>query len=357
MTNYLLAGGGTAGHVNPLLALAEEIRRTEPQAKIVILGTKEGLEAQLVPERQFRLEFIERLPFPRRLSRYALTFPFKYRSAVAKISEIIRSEKIDVLVGFGGYVSAPAYDAARKIKLPFVIHEANALPGLANRRAANHASAIASTFANTRLPGAVQTGMPLRPELVHTLENANKQDARKHFGLDPDKVTLLVTGGSLGAKRINETIWKSRKQLYLAGVQVLHIVGNRSDMEPLNENNYFRIKYCDRMDLAIASADLAVSRSGAATVCEFAAFGLPSVLVPYAVGNGEQSLNAQSLVNAGGAVRVLDSNFDPGYVSAELIPLVSDSRNLKKMSEAAKSVAILDGTLRLLALVKSVLKR
>jgi UDP-N-acetylglucosamine--N-acetylmuramyl-(pentapeptide) pyrophosphoryl-undecaprenol N-acetylglucosamine transferase len=357
LTNYLLAGGGTAGHVNPLLALAEEIRRLEPESKIVVIGTAEGLESNLVPERGFRLEIIERLPFPRKLSGYALTFPFRYRQAVSKIRQLILTEKIDVLVGFGGYVSAPAYDAAKRTNLPYVIHEANALPGLANRRAARSAAAVATTFANTQLPGAVQTGMPLRPELESSLTAVNRAQARKELGLDPEMVTLLVTGGSLGAKRINETVWKSRKQLLLAGVQVLHIVGNRSDMEPLQEKNYLRLKYCERMDLAIASADLAVSRAGAATVCEFAAFGLPALFVPYPVGNGEQALNAKSLVDAGGAVMVRDADFDPGYVSAELIPLISDSRKLKKMSEAAKAGAILDATARLLSLVKSVLKR
>ena len=357
MTNYLLAGGGTAGHVNPLLALAEEIRRIEPTSKIVVVGTTEGLESSLVPERGFRLEIIDRLPFPRKISAYAVTFPLRYRSAVAKICQLIVSEKIDVLVGFGGYVSAPAYDAAKKLKLPFVIHEANALPGLANRRAARNATAVAVTFSNTQLPGAVLTGMPLRRELEASLAKSNRAQARKQLGLDPEMVTLLVTGGSLGAKRINETVWKSRKQLLLAGVQVLHIVGNRSDMEPLHENNYLRIKYAERMDLAIASADLAVSRAGAATVCEFAALGLPALFVPYPVGNGEQALNAKSIVDAGGAVMVRDADFDPGYVSAELIPLISDSRKLKRMSDAAKEGAIVDATARLFALVKSVLKR
>jgi UDP-N-acetylglucosamine--N-acetylmuramyl-(pentapeptide) pyrophosphoryl-undecaprenol N-acetylglucosamine transferase len=357
LTNYLLAGGGTAGHVNPLLALAEHIRSHEPKSKIVVLGTREGLEATLVPDRGFDLEFIERLPFPRKLSRYALTFPLRYRAAVKRIQDLIKSEKIDVLVGFGGYVSAPAYEAASKSSLPYVIHEANALPGMANKRAARKAAAVAVTFEGTPLAGSVLTGMPLRPEIESLLEISDKKIARKHFGLDPDMVTLLVTGGSLGAKRINDTIDKSRKQLQLAGVQVLHILGSRSDLEPMREKNYQRIAYCDRMDFAIAAADLAVARAGAATVSEFAAFGLPAVFVPYPVGNGEQTLNAQSMVKGGGAVLVADADFDPSYVSADLIPLISDSRNLKRMGKLALETSIKDGTARLYRLVKSVLKR
>lgn len=357
MTTYLLAGGGTAGHVNPLLALAEHIRSNEPKSRIIVLGTREGLEANLVPDRGFRIEFIERLPFPRKLSKYALTFPFRYRAAVTDIRELMSAEKIDVLIGFGGYVSAPAYEAARKASIPYVVHEANALPGLANKRAARKAAAVAVTFEGTPLAGGVLTGMPLRPEIESLLEISDKKVARKHFGLDPDTVTLLVTGGSLGAKRINDTIEKSRKQLQLAGVQVLHILGSRSDLEPVREKNYQRIAYCDRMDFAIAAADLAVARAGAATVSEFGAFGLPAVFVPYPVGNGEQTLNAQTMVTNGGAVIVADADFDPSYVSTELIPLISDSRNLKRMGKLAHESSIKDGTARLYRLVKSVLKR
>ena len=357
MTHYLLAGGGTAGHVNPLLALADHIRANEPGAQITVLGTEEGLESQLVPQRGFRLEKIQRLPFPRKPSLYALKFPFLYRISVAAVRRLISSEKVDVVVGFGGYVSAPAYDAARAEGVPYVIHEANALPGLSNRRAARRAAAVAITFESTKLPNAVLTGMPLRSEIRSTISSHDKAKARAHFGLDPDIVTLLVTGGSLGAKKLNDTIYKSRKQLLLAGIQVLHILGNRSDIEPGHDKNYLRLQYCDRMDLAIACADFAVSRAGAATVSEFAAFGLPAVYVPYAVGNGEQALNAEALVAAGGGVLVHDSDFTTSFVSSDLIPLVSDSRGMKTMSEAAKSMAITDGTERLYSLVKSVLKR
>ncbi|MBN9612076.1 MAG: glycosyltransferase, partial [Actinobacteria bacterium] len=130
MTAYLLAGGGTAGHVNPLLALADHIREVEADAEIVVLGTREGLEARLVPERGYELQTIARLPFPRRPSGYALTFPARYRRAVGEVRELIRSRGIDTVVGFGGYASAPAYRAARLEGVPYVIHEANARPGL-----------------------------------------------------------------------------------------------------------------------------------------------------------------------------------------------------------------------------------
>ena len=148
MTKYLLAGGGTAGHVNPLLALAEYIRQHDPEAKILTLGTVEGLESRLVPERGFELRTIARLPFPRKLNVYALRFPMLFARAVNQVEQLIREERIDVVVGFGGYASAPAYEAARKTRTPIVVHEANALPGMANRRAAKYASATGVAFEN-----------------------------------------------------------------------------------------------------------------------------------------------------------------------------------------------------------------
>jgi UDP-N-acetylglucosamine--N-acetylmuramyl-(pentapeptide) pyrophosphoryl-undecaprenol N-acetylglucosamine transferase len=356
MTNYLLAGGGTAGHVNPLLALAEYIRSSEPDAKILTLGTEEGLESRLVPERGFELRTIARLPFPRKLNAYALRFPMMFAKAVKQVEQLISAEDIDVVIGFGGYASAPAYEAARKTRTPIVVHEANALPGMANRRAAKYASATGVAFENAPVHRARFVGMPLRPEIEMLAKTGDAELARKHFGLKPDVVTLLVTGGSLGAKRINDTIEASRKALSAAGVQVLHIVGSRSELSEVSEPGYSRIAYCDRMDLAIAAADIAVARAGASTVSEFSAIGLPAIYVPYAVGNGEQALNAKTVVNAGGAVLVTDANFTPDYVNSTVIPLISSTKQIKAMASAAKSVGVIDGTKRLFELVQSVLK-
>ncbi len=357
MTTYLLAGGGTAGHVNPLLALADEIAANEPDAKIIALGTVEGLESRLVPERGYRLETVERLPFPRKLNLYALKFPFSFSASVSQVARLIRDEKVDVVVGFGGYASAPAYEAAKRSKTPLVVHEANALPGMANRRAAKYAQAVGVAFESTPMPHATFVGMPLRREVASLANGKNVIDARKHFGLQTDTVTLLVTGGSLGAKRLNDTVEQSRAALQAAGVQVLHIVGDRSSLEPLQINGYCRITYCDRMDLAIAAADFAVARAGASTVSEFAAVGLPAVYVPYPVGNGEQELNAKDVVTQGGGIVVKDALFTADYIKDVLIPLLSSTKKIEQMSSAAKKAGVSDGTSRLYKLVQGVLKR
>ncbi|MEY4311156.1 MAG: hypothetical protein RLZ71_1082 [Actinomycetota bacterium] len=356
MTTYLLAGGGTAGHVNPLLALAAEIRLREPDAVIIALGTEEGLESRLVPEAGFELVTVEKLPFPRKINKYAITFPARYAKSVTQVRSLIKSRSVDVVVGFGGYASAPAYEAAKGEKVPVVIHEANALPGMANRRAAKFARAVAVAFNGTGLPKAKLIGMPLRAEIVELLKQSDTATARRHFGLRADTFTLLVTGGSLGAKRINDTIEASRKVLAAAGIQVLHIVGGKSELAEESGSSMVRLAYCDRMDLAIAAADLAVARAGASTVSEFSAVGLPAVYVPYPVGNGEQAKNAKDAVAAGAALLVADAAFTPEFVASKLIPLASDAKRLAKMKTAAREIGISDATSRLYDLVHEVAK-
>jgi len=355
MTNYLLAGGGTAGHVNPLLSLADEIINQPGQHKVWALGTSEGLESRLVPVQGYELLIVPRLPMPRKLNTYLFKFPSLFAESVKTVKRYIQENKIDVVVGFGGYASAPAYRAAKSLGIPYVIHEANALPGYANRIGSKGAAEVGVTFSQTVLPNSTVVGMPLRKEILELNRTDMKFEAQTFFGLDSKLTTLLVTGGSLGAKRINETIEQSRALLEAAGIQIIHIVGSRAELPELHEGGYRRISYCDRMDLALAAADFAVSRSGAATVCEFAAVGLPAVFVPYPVGNGEQKLNAQELVDAGGALVVEDSQFTTEYVRATLIPVISNAKLVKEMSAKALAVGVQDGAKRLLDLVNGVL--
>lgn len=356
MTNYLLAGGGTAGHVNPLLALADLIRQEEPDASIVVLGTREGLEARLVPERGYELVHIERLPFPRRPNLAALRFPARFARAVRQVRTLIVDRNIDVVVGFGGYASAPAYRAGAKQGIPVVIHEANAKPGMANRLGARSTPHVAVTFAGTPIAGARVTGMPLRPEITGLDRAALRADARTHFGLDPARRTLLVTGGSLGARALNRGISGSARELVDAGVQVLHVWGGLTELEDPGVPGYIVLPYCDRMDLAFAACDLAVSRAGSTTVSELAGLGIPAVLVPYAVGNGEQRFNAAGVVEAGGAVLVADQDLTPEWVRLTLIPLLTDDARLRDMGERARSAGSLDGTERLLDFVREALR-
>jgi UDP-N-acetylglucosamine--N-acetylmuramyl-(pentapeptide) pyrophosphoryl-undecaprenol N-acetylglucosamine transferase len=357
MTNFLLTGGGTAGHVNPLLTVAAALVSKDSANKIFVLGTSAGLESRLVPEAGYQLLTIDKLPFPRKISFYAMAFPFRFLRSVAKVRQYLKQHQISVVVGFGGYVSAPAYLAARQLKIPLIIHEGNALPGIANRFGNRFATAAGKAFRSAQLSHTEFVGMPIRPAITALATNKDVASARKFFGLKADSTTLLVTGGSLGAKSINETIEKSRALLSAAGIQVLHIIGGSSDLAEVSDPEYRRIRYVDQMELAIAASDFAVSRAGAATVSEFCAVGLPALYIPYAVGNGEQKFNLQDVLAAGGAMTVTDREFDEEYVRSSLIPVISDSKRLAEMSEASKQAGVLDGTERFIALIEEVISR
>lgn len=359
MTTYLLAGGGTAGHVNPLLAVADALREREPDSEVLVLGTREGLEARLVPERGYELLIVDKVPFPRRPDRTAVSFPQRFRRAVAQVRRHLRDRGVDVVVGFGGYASAPAYVAAGRERVPVVVHEANARPGLANVLGARRAAAVGVAFAGTRLRGSRVVGMPLRREIVDLDRDARREEAAAAFGLDPSLPVLLVFGGSLGAQRLNEAFGEDGgaawRDVLAAGWQLLHVTGERSTTPDPRATGYAVRRYVDRMDLAFALADAIVSRAGAATVSEISALGIPAVYVPYAVGNGEQALNAASAVAAGAALLIPDAGFTAERVRTDVVPLLRDPARLDGMRQAAASVGTRSGTGQVIALIDEAL--
>ncbi|MDJ0320386.1 undecaprenyldiphospho-muramoylpentapeptide beta-N-acetylglucosaminyltransferase [Pseudarthrobacter sp. PS3-L1] len=354
--SVVLAGGGTAGHVSPLLAIASAVRDARPNASIVAVGTPSGMETRLVPAAGFHLATIDRVPFPRRPSVDLLRLPGRLIAAVRQAGAILDEAGADVLVGVGGYVCTPMYLAAKKRGIPIVIHEANARPGLANRVGARLAMTTAVAFAGTPLRRAVHVGMPMRREVSGLDVQGRRAEARTLLGLDPTLPTLIVTGGSSGAQSINQTIAQCLPALAAAGVQTLHITGRGktvagTDGEPLQAPGYHQVEYVDAMELAYAAADVLLARAGAATVSEVAAVGLPSVLVPLPIGNGEQSLNAAGLVAAGGALMVSDSDFTAHWVNDHLLPLLSSPAARRAMAEAAHTLGIRNADQRMADLV------
>lgn len=354
---YLLAGGGTAGHVNPLLAVADSLREREPEASVLVLGTQEGLESRLVPERGYELLIVAKVPFPRRPNGAALRFPAAWQRAIAQVRAHIRAHGVDVVVGFGGYASAPAYVAARREGVPYVVHEANAKPGLANVLGARGAAGVGVAFPGTPLRGARVVGMPLRRELLDLDRVSARSEAAASFGLDPDRPVLLVFGGSLGARRLNEAFAGAWQDVTASGWQLLHATGERDEVADPGAEGYRVVPYLDRMDLALALADLVVSRAGSATVSELSALGIPAVYVPYAVGNGEQALNAASAVAAGAARLIPDAAFTADRVRSEIVPLLGDAAALEAMRAAAASTGTRAGTEGVVALIDAALAR
>lgn len=342
----VLAGGGTGGHIEPALNLADELRRRDPRCEIVAVGTPKGLETRLVPARGYDLELIPPVPLPRRPNRDLLSVPARLRRSVRAAQAIVTGHDADVVVGFGGYVSLPAYLGARRAGVPFVIHEANARPGLANRVAARLTPWVAENYAGS-LPHARRVGCPLRATIADLDRPARRREARARFGLAPDAPVLLVFGGSQGAQSINRAVIPALPELLAAGVEVLHAVGPGHEQSGPGEAGYHPVPFLDRMDLAYAAADLALCRAGAMTCAEVAAVGLPALYVPYPVGNGEQRLNADPVVAAGGGLVVDDADLTPQAVVGRCLPLLQDSATLVAMGQRAAAYGIRDGAARL----------
>lgn len=378
--SIVCAGGGTAGHVNPLLSIADSIRDKDPQAYISVIGTHEGLESQLVPQSGYPLKIIEKIPFPRRINKKALQFPFKWRKAVRDIEHYLQEVHADAVVGVGGYVAAPVYAAAHHLQIPIIIHEQNARAGIANKLGARWATFIGAAYPNTGLHTAAGApaqvvGLPLRTVISQAINALAthpyevRQMAIHACGLNPSLPVLLVTGGSLGALHINDVVSKSAAQLINNGIQVIHLTGKNKDKnvyETVRANipsyvhtlrlenfDYLTTSYCsltkpstppragyyiapylDAIDKAFVAADLIISRSGAGTVNEISALGIPAVYIPLAIGNGEQRLNALPSAQKGGAMIISEKDFTPRSMQ-KIIDLIKNTAKLEQMRHAA----------------------
>jgi UDP-N-acetylglucosamine--N-acetylmuramyl-(pentapeptide) pyrophosphoryl-undecaprenol N-acetylglucosamine transferase len=353
----LMAGGGSAGHTSPLIATAAALCRMREDVEVTALGTARGLEVRVIPEAGLPLELIPPVPFPRRPSLDVLRVPGRLRAAVRATFEVIDRVRPDVVVGFGGYVSMPAYVAARRRRIPLVVHEGNALPGLANRFGARVTRHVATSFPDTRLRHAEYVGLPIRTLISDLDRSAQRAEGRRHFGLDPDRPTLLVTGGSQGARRLNIAVGGAQRALADGGVQVLHVKGPQGDVSPrrgTGDPPYVVVDYVDRMDLAYAAADAMVCRCGSNTVTEVSSLGIPAVYVPLPHGNGEQALNARAVVEAGGGLLVDDAELTEQWVGDRVPALLQDPERLRRMGDAARGLMRSDADERLARMVVDV---
>jgi UDP-N-acetylglucosamine--N-acetylmuramyl-(pentapeptide) pyrophosphoryl-undecaprenol N-acetylglucosamine transferase len=351
----LLAGGGTAGHTSPLLATADALRRLRPDVAITCLGTPRGLENTVVPAAGYPLELVPPVPLPRRPGADLVKVPARLRDAVKQTLAVLDRVQPDVVVGYGGYVSVPAYLAARRRRLPIVVHEQNALPGLGNKVGARFAARVAVSFPDTPLRGAEYVGLPIRRMISQLDPAALRPEARAFFGLRPDLPTLVVTGGSQGARRLNQAVSAAAAALGAAGVQVLHVVGPKGEAAPEPSGVPYVVEhFVDRMDYALSAADLMICRAGANSVTEAAACGVPTVFVPLPIGNGEQEHNARPVVDAGGALLVADADLTSDYVARTVVPLATDPARLAAMSAAASGLIPRDADEKLARIVLEV---
>ncbi|VEG47685.1 undecaprenyldiphospho-muramoylpentapeptide beta-N- acetylglucosaminyltransferase [Mycolicibacterium chitae] len=355
--SVVLAGGGTAGHVEPAMAVADALRALDADVRITALGTARGLETRLVPDRGYDLELITPVPLPRKPNADLMRLPLRVRRAVRETRAVLDAVHADVIVGFGGYVALPAYLAARRgvtrRSVPVVIHEANASAGIANKVGARSAARVLAAVDGSGLAAAEVVGMPVRSTITGLDRAALRAQARAHFGFAEDARVLLVFGGSQGAASINRAVSAAAETLAANGIAVLHAHGPKNVLELRTpgpgDPPYVAVPYLDRMDLAYAAADLAICRSGAMTVAEVSAVGLPAVYVPLPIGNGEQRLNALPVVNAGGGLLVADADLTPAYIGETVVGLLTDAPRLAQMTTAAAAVGHRDAAARVAA--------
>ena len=337
----LFAAGGTAGHIEPALTLADALQARRPALHIEFIGGERGLETTLVPERGYPLHSVPAVAFPRSLTPKAVAFPMQVWRATQAATKIVRGTA--VVVGFGGYPAVPAYLAARKLNTPLVIHEANAKAGLANRMAARWASETFVSYPGA-LPKAEVCPLPLRPALAHLDRGALRADAQERFGVHGP--TVLVFGGSQGAQHLNAVVAESLPALLAQGFAVIHAFGAKN-VPPAQQPNYRPVPYLTDMAQAYAAADLVVCRAGAMTCTEVSAVGIPAIFVPLATGNGEQRWNAAPIVATGGAVMVADADLTANRMTRLIGDLLGDPPRLASMSDALGRIGSRSGTERL----------
>lgn len=351
----VFAGGGTAGHIQPALAVARLWRQTHPSDRILFLGTSSGLETKLVPEAGFDLELITRVRVPRSFSLDLVKVPGSLRRSVSESKMILKDA--DLLIGFGGYVCAPAYLAAGSLKVPIVIHEANAEPGWANRLGARYTDALAvgSPITHGPFAQALITGLPLRDDIASLLVAHQNTDegawseirakARRDLGIHSENKVVLVFGGSQGSQAINGVIADTRKLIKDRLITIVHSVGSANDL-PTSDDKYIAFSYIENMASAYLASDLVIARSGAITCSEVAALGKYALFIPLPIGNGEQAVNAVHLVEMGRA-RVLEQrSFTPTWLldnidsMLELSDQFSSYPNFSDVNAAVKILAL-----------------
>ena len=347
MKRVLLVGGGTAGHVEPALAVGTWLLDKSSDIACEFVGTKTGIENELVPLAGLKLHHIQKAPLPRSLSLSILFWPLKFGVSIVQALRIVKSA--DLVIGFGGYVSAPCYVAAKISRVPLIVHEANAIPGWANKLGAKFSDEVLVAFKSSLKAGgnwasAKLVGMPIRKE-VFEISNMSKSERSgiwdatyRELGLDRSKRTIFIFGGSLGAQAINKVIEQVLPELLKLDVNIVHGIGKGNTL-PNAAPGYVPLSYISNMAAMYIASDLVIARGGAVTCAELDVTNSFALIVPLPIGNGEQVANAQDLVAKGSAEICLNSNFTPKWLLENIGDLLSkaDSWNIKKSQIATTS--------------------
>jgi UDP-N-acetylglucosamine--N-acetylmuramyl-(pentapeptide) pyrophosphoryl-undecaprenol N-acetylglucosamine transferase len=332
-----LAAAGTAGHIEPALALARWLTEDDSTITCDFIGTSAALDSLLMKESGFTLHPVRKAPFPRRPSFAALLWPMRFIQAINQISQALKG--CDLVVGFGGYVCAPTYLVARARKIPIVIHEANAKPGMANDLGRRLGATLTVAFESTRTLNphwshARLVGMPLREAIrnLATLDRSSQEKIREEkandWEFDANRPIVAIFGGSQGSQAINSVVTEILPHTQRIGIQIVHAVGAGNNL-PARSENYLPLHYISDMAQSLLAADLSISRGGAVTCAEIGVLGTFGIIVPLAIGNGEQSFNARELSDRGAAVVIDKSDFTARALSEHLISYIKAAKEYR----------------------------
>lgn len=345
MTKYkfILSGGGTGGHIYPAIAIANELKLQFPDAEFLFVGARDKMEMQKVPQAGYEIKGLWIAGLQRKLTLQNLMFPLKLASSLLESKRIIKKFKPNVVIGTGGFASGPLLQAAGSAGIPTVVQEQNSYPGITNKLLSKKANAICVAYENLERffpkEKIVLTGNPVRQDLIDI--ESKREEAIAFYGLDPNKKTLLVLGGSLGARRINQLIEKELQNFPSQDVQVIWQCGKLyfEDYKKYNQPNVKVVDFIERMDFVYAASDVIISRAGASSVSELCIVGKPVIFIPSPnVAEDHQTKNAQAIVDAKGAILLKESELESQF-SIVFEALLKDSGKQKQLSDNIKKLA------------------
>ena len=356
---FIISGGGTGGHIYPAVAIANELKSRFPEAEFLFVGAKDKMEMQKVPQAGYAIKGLWISGIQRKLTLDNAMFPFKLLSSMWNSFRIIKSFKPDVVIGTGGFASGAVLKVASMLNIPTVIQEQNSYPGITNKLLAKKANKICVAYENLERffpkDKMILTGNPVRQDLIN---EASKSEAIAYFKLDANKKTLLVLGGSLGARRINQLIEKELDFLLSQNIQIIWQCGKLylNDYSKYNEKeNVQVVAFIDRMDLVYAAADVVISRSGASSVSELCIVGKPTIFIPSPnVAEDHQTKNAKAISDKNGAILIKESELDAQFetVFSDLISNESKqaelSQNIKKLAKPNATKDIVEEIIKLI---------
>jgi len=341
---FILSGGGTGGHIYPAIAIANELKSRFPDSEILFVGAKDKMEMQKVPQAGYKIEGLWIAGLQRKVTLQNAMFPFKLMSSLWKSRKIIKKFQPDVVIGTGGFASGPLLQVANSFNIPTVLQEQNSFPGITNKLLSKKANAICVAYENLErfFPNdkIVFTGNPVRQDVLD-IEN-KKQEGINYFKLDANKKTLLILGGSLGARRVNQLIAKELDFILESGLQVFWQCGKLYFEEYKHFNNKENVQvvsFIDRMDLIYAAADFVISRAGASSVSELCLVGKPVIFIPSPnVAEDHQTKNAKAIVDKKGAILLKESELDTKFETT-FSELISNESLQKELSQNIKQLA------------------